>query len=530
MARTKHAIERALMWLSVLTGTLFVAAIYLGLQSYRSVEQMADLKAAQESLVSQLERYTLIHREMGYTRFIHNFKNGILRRDVDKLRLAQRNIDTALSELDALVELNPALGDEARQLKATLKNYRANADMAARLVHRGLDPVAIDRQVKIDDGPASADLAHLADAIDEARANLRNKIEAQVDDRVGRARYDSYTAVGLLVLGAVLIWLQAIVRKQVNSLTGTQEALARIETRFEPSNKVPEPAGASWTGPVGLNLEEKIASLSARIEAQQDELLKHADALASANEELERFAYVASHDLQEPLRKIQSNVDLIGLKNEGVDPETGERLDRITRAADQMRQLIRDLLEYSRRGTRPLHINSFDLGAMIRHVAKRSDDALDVTGGRISVDIDPEGQKINGDESVIAQVFANLFENSLKYARADVPPEIDVSMHRDGDEVVVTVADNGIGFEDKHADNIFKPFIRLQGRGEAGGTGIGLSIVKRVVERHGGSVSAQGMPDRGAVFTVRLPLGTKEEKQEGEREEKNSTKGEAIHA
>jgi signal transduction histidine kinase len=503
MARVRNTIEKVLMLLTLLSAGLFIAAIYFSFHSYESTRHLSQFQKSQENLVAQLGQFARIQREMGYTRFIHNFKNGVLRRDLTKLQEAKGNLSDALVALDVLVRLNGALATQADDLRETLIRYAGNADLAARLIGDGLEPAAIDRQVKIDDGPASADLTRLAAAIDDARRVLKRQIEDQIRERQTQAVYDHIKAGLLLLVGGLLIWLQTAVRRQVNVLLGARDALARIETRFEMAEE--ESSSAAGGEGVQSTLEGRIANLTVRIEKQQDDLLRHADALTSANEELERFAYVASHDLQEPLRKIQSNIDLIGLQEVAdIDQDTAKYLSRITRAAEQARQLIRDLLEYSRRGTRPLHRESFNLLEMLEHIAKRYEDSLTVTGGRITCAGD---LAITGDESMLAQVFANLFENALKYARPDVPPDIRVTAARDGDGVTITVADNGMGFDQKYAEDIFKPFTRLRGRSETSGTGIGLSIVKRVVERHGGTVEAHGRPGEGAVFTVRLAAG-----------------------
>jgi len=506
MAHVHNRIEKALMLLTVLSAAMFAAAVYLGIHGFHSTRNLASTQASQENLVAQLVRFARIQQEMGYTRFIHNYKNGVLRRDVDKLRQAQGNLTDALAALDDLVKLNGGLATEAGSLRATLIQYRNNADHAARLIRFGFSPTAIDEEVKIDDRSAVADLTRLAAAIDETHHVLRGQIAVQIDARRDVAKYDYFTAAVLLVFGVVLIWLLVTVRRQVRALAGARDTLMRIETRFGQGDDVVAMAAGPDNALPEMDLEQKITAMTARIEKQQGDLLRHADALASANEELERFAYVASHDLQEPLRKIQSNIDLIGLKgDDDLDEDVAKYLHRVTRSAEQMRQLIRDLLEYSRRGTQPLNMAPFHLRAMLEDIAIRSGGASTVPDGGITLDVDPDDLMITGDGSMIAQVFANLFENSRKYARPDVPQNVRVHAVMDDGGVVITVTDNGIGFDQKHAEDIFKPFIRLHGKSETSGTGIGLSIVKRVIERHGGTVEAQGEPEAGAVFTLRLP-------------------------
>ena len=504
MVQTSNAIERTLFALMLLGIALFIAAIYVAYHSLREEGALKDIDTAQSAIVSELAAFSKIQREIGYTRFIHNFKNGVLRRDEGKLRLAQKNLESALAALDELVKLNPGLKLHTEQLRQTLDLYHSNAYFAIRLISNGVPTDEVDRAVKIDDGPAATDLKALFEAIYYERLALQEKLQVLVDDRRHHAEFDVVKAGAMLLFAVALGWLLLAMRWRVKALQAAQDGLARIEAKFA-NHEDGAPAG--FENMPFRNVEDRIGQLTARIEAQQRELLTHADGLSMANEELERFAYVASHDLQEPLRKIQSNIDLIGLREGAADdPDLTARLDRIARAAGQMRQLIRDLLEYSRRGSRPMNKGRIELHALIEDCAALAQENLDTVDGRITVEFSPPTAEIDGDPSMLSQVFANLFENAQKYAGADHSPDITMRGVADPGGVTVTVTDNGIGFDEKYADEIFKPFVRLHRRGEHGGSGIGLSIVKRIIERHGGTIWARGAPDRGAEFTIHLPL------------------------
>lgn len=229
--------------------------------------------------------------------------------------------------------------------------------------------------------------------------------------------------------------------------------------------------------------------------------------LTLRNRELQEFAYAASHDLQEPLRKIRSFADLMQSDLEAQLPQIGrEYLDRIDHAADRMMQLIRDLLEYSRVQTDQRESESVDLNRILEEVLLDLEVSVRDTAAEIEADAMPT---IEADASQMRQLFQNLISNALKFRRPDVPPRIRITADRIGtaDEEIwsISVADNGIGFETENLDRIFTPFQRLHSRAKYAGTGIGLAICRRIVERHGGSIRAESNSEQGATFTFTLP-------------------------
>lgn len=231
--------------------------------------------------------------------------------------------------------------------------------------------------------------------------------------------------------------------------------------------------------------------------------------LEERNRELEQFAFVASHDLQEPLRKIVAFGDRLAKKLEGtLDAQGVDYLARMTGAARRMQTLIDDLLAYSRLTTKAVPFARVDLDAVLRTTLLDLEFAIERSKG--SVEAGPLGV-IDGDPQQLRQLLLNLVGNALKYRRDDVPPRVTVAARRvlgaDGGEyVVLSVADNGIGFDPKHVERIFVLFERLHGRSSYEGTGIGLAIAKKICERHGGSITATGAPGAGATFTVTLPV------------------------
>jgi PAS domain S-box-containing protein len=226
--------------------------------------------------------------------------------------------------------------------------------------------------------------------------------------------------------------------------------------------------------------------------------------LRRSNEELEEFAFVASHDLQEPLRMVNAYTELL-LRRLHVpeDPDLQEYRRYIHEGVQRMQELIHDLLAYSR----VIHADREAAGtASLQRALDKAKrvlgDRISATGARITSDPLPV---VRGEEPQIEQVFQNLLSNSLKYRQPERQTEVHISVSTLDHECVITVEDNGIGFEQKYASRIFKLFKRLH-KEEYPGTGLGLAICKRIVERHGGRIWAEGVSGEGCRFHFSLPL------------------------
>jgi two-component system sensor kinase FixL len=237
-------------------------------------------------------------------------------------------------------------------------------------------------------------------------------------------------------------------------------------------------------------------------------LVQQADQLARSNAELEQFAYVASHDLQEPLRKIQAFGDRLKTKYEaGLGPEGLDYLTRMQNAAARMQILIQDLLNLSRVTSNSKPFTPVDLGDVVRTVVSDLEMRIQDAGGNVEIGSLPV---ILGDRGQMAQLFQNLIGNGLKFRKPDEKPlvKIESAPHALASGAAgwqIVVEDNGIGFDEKYRDRIFQIFQRLHGRSEYEGTGIGLAICRKIVDRHGGSITANSSPGAGARFIIALP-------------------------
>jgi PAS domain S-box-containing protein len=304
------------------------------------------------------------------------------------------------------------------------------------------------------------------------------------------------------------------------------------EYRWMLSNAVPlrTPAGevVEWVGSLtdihdqksaAENLENTVRDRTAQLQETNAALLDEiavrtraeerveatARELRRSNEELEQFAYIASHDLQEPLRKIQSFGDLLKTKYREQLPAGGkEYADKMLNSAARMRRLIDDLLSLSRITSQGKAYTRADLTDLAEQVKADFDLRLEATGGTIDIGPLPA---VDADPPQIRQLFQNLFSNALKFRKPGVAPEIRVRGESSDDGTArITVEDNGIGFEEKYSARIFQVFQRLHGRDEYEGTGVGLAICQKIVERHGGTITAHGRPGDGATFAVALPI------------------------
>ena len=229
----------------------------------------------------------------------------------------------------------------------------------------------------------------------------------------------------------------------------------------------------------------------------------HAE-LERSNKELQEFAYVASHDLQEPLRKIQAFSDHVEAEYAPVLGEEGlDYVRRMKSAGERMSRLISDLLAYSRIGSRESPRAPVNLHRVMEDVVADLHIPLRSTGGHVTVGPLPT---LRADATQMRQLLQNLVANALKYHREGVPPDVRVEADIMDGYCVLRVTDNGIGFEERFAARIFGMFQRLHSRQAYDGTGIGLAICRRIVDRHGGTIAATGRPGEGATFTVRLPI------------------------
>ena len=239
----------------------------------------------------------------------------------------------------------------------------------------------------------------------------------------------------------------------------------------------------------------------------EDAVLQKTAELAAADaerEQLKLFAFVASHDLRDPLQKIVGFAELLQLQTEGLDPKTREYAEKIEQASIRMSRLIDDILKFTRAATQKQPLSEVDLEDLVREVLSDLEVRIQKSGAHIKVEKLPV---LRADRVQLRQLFQNLISNAIKFAKKGEVPEVTVREQGSGGGfTVITVSDNGIGFDEKFREKIFRPFERLHSKDEYAGSGIGLAICQKIVLRHGGKILAESAPGKGATFKVMLPL------------------------
>jgi len=244
----------------------------------------------------------------------------------------------------------------------------------------------------------------------------------------------------------------------------------------------------------------------------EEELTSYAKRLERSNSELQDFAFTASHDLQEPLRKIQAFGDMLKKKcSYSLGREGADYVERMSDAAKRLQKMVNALLDYSRIVTKATHSTSVDLGRIVQEVLLDLDWQIKKNGAAVTVEDLPA---VEADPNQMRQLFQNLISNALKF-RGEKPCLINIHSRpaegakREAGHWEIFVEDNGIGFDQKNAERIFALFQRLHGRSAYEGTGMGLAICRRIVEHHQGTITALGSPGKGATFVITLPARQK---------------------
>jgi hypothetical protein len=247
---------------------------------------------------------------------------------------------------------------------------------------------------------------------------------------------------------------------------------------------------------------------SVEIHRHKEQLARLVSALNRSNEELSQFAYVASHDLQEPLRKISAFAERLTSHLGSELDETGrDFLMRMSRAVEGMQNLVDSLLRLAKLTSAPPSFTDVDLNLVARQVLTEMETSVSESGAKVTVEKLP---RVRADGTQMRQLLQNLVSNAIKFRRRGKSPKVRVyARNLGGGLCEICVQDDGVGFDPKEADAIFEPFKRLHSRFKFQGTGIGLAVCRKIAQRHQGSITAESVPDRGSLFKVVLPLSRK---------------------
>jgi signal transduction histidine kinase len=412
-----------------------------------------------------------------------------------------RNEQSAIRALSAVAD-NPALRirtrlDEVEAKADTWRTRYANPILADVRAGRSdtVDPV-LGKQL-FDDLRGS--LTGLQGDLDRAAADARQDLDAAASrlQLVG-----VLLAVGLVVLLVVLaLGLRRVVLRPLSALAGEVRRVADGDFDAEVHGRGPREVVA-----LGADVEAMRRQIVAEFHALRDateRLDQRTAELERSNAELEQFAYVASHDLQEPLRKVASFTQLLERRYKGqLDERADQYIGFAVDGAKRMQVLINDLLSFSRVGR--LTRDHVEIGAdeLVAQALANLSLAVEESGATVTVAKDMP--RVVVDEALLVGVFQNLIGNAIKF-RGERPPEIAVSVADAGDEWEFSVADNGIGIEPEYADRIFVIFQRLHPKDAYPGTGIGLAMCRKIIEYHGGRIWLDTSVDSGTVFRFTLP-------------------------
>lgn len=475
-------------------------------------------------------KYRTLFETLGAAIFVHDLEGRIL--DVNDVPVTKYGYDRE-TLLSGTVELFD-VGLPPEKIGQIINTVVETGEVRFETVHSYADGTPIDvevdaRRLDYDDGVAVLSVCHditerkrTERRLQESEESFRTLFDGINDavlvhplrkhgfgtfvqvNRVARERY-GYSIEEFLRLSPKDISSPESVRSR-----GTEEARQRLRDEGQNIFEV------CHIRKDGTELPVEISSNVARIEGRDviisvardiSERKRAERELEESNRELEQFAYVASHDLREPLRMISSFAQLLAERYRGkLDGKADRYIFRITDGAERMQELIDNLLDYSRIGTRGKPFRTIDINTTVRRVLEGIQIAINEVKREtpVSIHVDPLPE-VSVDETQIGRLFQNLIENALKFRRPEQPVSISISAERHDGGWRFAVSDNGIGIEPAYREKIFLIFQRLHTREEYDGNGIGLSVCKRIVQRHGGEMDVESTLGQGSTFRFTIP-------------------------
>lgn len=479
----------AFMWMAVVPIALAAAAMWLSGQFRREVAWIAHTyevrthvrdvvqlvtdaeEALREYVLTGAERYSLA------------------------LDLAHDQAKLQLDQLRGLTIDNPVQQENIRRLEPLVRQaFSEMQDTRQRAASRKMGAAfAADIHEKGEDA-----LRRIRDAAremmleEERRLLARNALENQTSREV-----EATFVTAVLLTLALLFWTGRRLREYAAHRDRAEGELQHTVSQIEALNR----------------------ELEARVEERTAQLSEANAHLARSNEDLGRFAYIASHDLQEPLRIVTLYAQLLAKSTQGMlDERSSTCVNNIIEYSGRMLELLKSLLTYAEMGVQREETTlPVDLNAVLHKVIQNLQTSIDETGAVISAEQLP---MLKVDEEHFIQLFQNLIGNAIKY-RGERPPRIGISVRQVGENLRFAVTDNGIGIEPEYCERIFVAFKRLHGR-QIPGVGIGLAICKRVLDRYGGHIWAESQAGLGATFVFTLPLAFKPEEAAPEQKARSS--------
>jgi signal transduction histidine kinase len=479
-----------------MAAVMFAAGIlaFVGLLDARSavIDELDPAQVAADDLFNGLLSQQNAVRGLlltGSGEFLDGFEDGT------------EQVDAAATALRQLVGDRPGLTQRVDALVEAASTWR----MEYALVE--IDSVAAGEEVPPEVVEASREVFQgiRADVADLNRdiAVIRDEARADLDD----ATRTLIAALGatVLTLLAIGIGLRVGLRRWVTEPLEQLGAETRLVRLGELQREI-EPVGPAEIRELAVAVEamrQRIQDDLAQAEAARAELAELTDDLSRSNRDLEQFAYVASHDLQEPLRKVTSFCQLLQQRYGGqLDERADQYIEFAVDGAKRMQVLINDLLAFSRVGRLSGEPEPTDLGRSLQRALDSLSDVIEEAGATVEHDDLPE---VYGEPNLLAAVFQNLIGNAVKFRRPGVAPVVRIGVTETTDGWEVSVADNGIGIEPEYADRVFVLFQRLHTKDQYSGTGIGLALCRRIIEHHGGQIWVDTAVEGGTTVRFTLP-------------------------
>lgn len=492
--------RRLRVTLAGLLALLLLAGVALAVALHRADDATSDQVertiparlAASQLLTSLVDQETGLrgYALTGDRTFLEPYRQGLL------------NEEDARGELERLI----LPGDPARldllSIDAAITAWRGQY---ASLRTDGANSTGIDKTIKFGQ--------QLFERVRRTNANLDAELADQLltaQQAADRARTVVDVVLALMIVTfvvAVIVLSRALSTSVLRPLRRLGEQV-RVVARGEHTTPI-QPVGPPDLREIGDDIESmrlELVGVLAEVEQQRRGLERRAAELARSNADLEQFAYVASHDLQEPLRKVASFCQLLEQRYRGqLDERADQYIGFAVDGAKRMQLLITDLLRFSRVGRTSEGFVAVDLANLVATAWKTLEDQTRRTDATLEVDVGTEAGHVHGDPALLGMLLTNLFANSIKYRRTEATPTLRLTTALEGEMVRVDVTDNGIGIPLEYAQKVFVIFQRLHSRDEYDGTGIGLALAKKVVEFHGGMIEVREAQRGGTCISFTLP-------------------------
>jgi signal transduction histidine kinase len=416
-----------------------------------------------------------------------------------------------VADLTGLLRDRPALRAQLSRVEGQIADWRRIVAEPVITLAAGGDPAAA--QAALADAPAAPFTAAEAGVNDLRTAILKRRDQVVADAQRGTKRIVQLliVAVGIVVLAgaALAVLLRYLVIRPVERLVADVQAVTDGDYEH-PIVAVGTSELARLSRGVDGMRQRIVADLGnvyaarAALESANQQLEQQAIELTRSNRDLEQFAYVASHDLQEPLRKVASFCQLLQRRYAGqLDERADQYIYFAVDGAQRMQRLINDLLAFSRIGRHTAGFTDVDLDAVMTNIVGQ----LDTTISRAQAEVTwTDLPVVRGEEPLLGALLGNLVSNSIKFRRPEQPPRVRFTARQVGDEWEISCQDNGIGIDAEFADKVFVIFQRLHPKDAYPGTGIGLAVAKKIVEYHGGRIWLDASPEAGSLIKFTLPV------------------------